>query len=540
MGSGTSFPEEIRAQIKEEEPSLQMQSQLKRLYRIAKEVNIFECPSEPNYIVYPKGLSYSNQHQNACVLRSSFSSFQETPEGLFFGNTLRGQGDSTIRKVFSDFSPLTTSQDSGFGIVATAGLQKAETKDPFMVIKYYFDTNPIPFLFEIVVGMILNDARRFIPNVMFTYGGLYCSAPVNARRTYRQILENNIDNYKDKLIDLMESHFQSFRFVDLDNLIYDTFERICLHLVTQEHPFDQSRLQNETNFIENVSHQIGKAFRSLGYSLLKTLFYTIESRPRDKEDHLRGSLRDQGDRISREEEQFWIQVLNKLRDKKNTFPRELYLLMKKTRDDFSQKLKKVQDFNPQLMCDPNRALSVILFMEKIPDSMRLEDYLTNYKEVSFPDVLEMIMIWSQLVFTIQFLWKNYQCSHNDLHERNILIRKLNAPIDIAYPLGELMSLRVKSIATLIDFGLTTVVYEQELIGYIERQVKDRHSQDLFDLHHMFSDYYQHIRDRFSSVSILHEVSLKRLKSLVNLESLIEGEANEYIQSFYSIVKEFNE
>ncbi len=136
MGNGTSFPEEIRDQIKEEDPSLQMQSQLKRLYRIAKEVNTkhtFDCPSDSNYMVYPRGLSYANQHQNACVLRSSFSSFQETPEGLFFG-------DSTIRKIFTDFSPLTTSQDSGFGIVATAGLQKAESKDPFMVVKYYFDT----------------------------------------------------------------------------------------------------------------------------------------------------------------------------------------------------------------------------------------------------------------------------------------------------------------------------------------------------------------------------------------------------------------
>ena len=528
MGNGTSFPEEIRDQIKEEDPSLQMQSQLKRLYRIAKEVNTFECPSDSNHIVFPKGLSYSNQHQNACVLRSSFSSFQESPEGLFFG-------DSTIRKVFADFSPLTTSQDLGFGIVATAGLQKAESKDPFMVVKYYFDTDPIPFLFEIVVGMILNDARRFIPNVMFTYGGLYCSAPVNARRTYRQILENNIDDYKETLLELMESHFQSFQYVDLNNVIYDTFERICLRLVTQEHPFDQLRLQNESNFFENVSHQIGKAFSSIGYSLQKSPFYAIESRPRDTEIDI-----DQEDQLSREEEDCWIRVLNKLRDKNNTFRRDLYHRVKKMRDDLSQKLKKVQDFNPQLMCDPNRALSVILFMEKIPDSIRLEEYLMNYKEMSFPDVLETIMIWSQLVFTIQFLWKNYQCSHNDLHERNILIRKLKSPIDIAYPLGELMSLRVNRIATLIDFGLSTVVYEQEQIGYTEKPVKDRHSRDLRDLHRMFSDYYRHLRDRFSSPSILNEVTLKRFKSLIDLESSIEGEGTTYIQSFYSIVKEFKE
>ena len=544
MGNDTSFPKEIRDQIKEENPSLQMRSQLIRLYRIAKEVNTFECNTDKKNIVFPRGLSYANQHQNACVLRSSFSSFQETPEGLFLG-------DSTIRKVFSNFSPLTTSQDSSFGIVATTGLQKAETKDPFMVVKYYFDTDPIPFLFEIVVGMILNDARRIIPNVMFTYGGLYCSAPVNARRTYRQILENNIDDYKDKLFELMESRFQSFQYVKLDKEIYDRFEQICLRFVKQEDI--ESRLLNITNFTENVCHKIEKAFSSLGYSLQKSPFYAIEHRPRDTEI-------DEEDRISRDEEECWIRVLNKLRYKNNTFSRDLYNQVMKMKDDLSLKLKKVNDFNPQLMCDPNRALSVILFMEKIPDSKRLEEYLKNYKEVSFPDVSEIINIWSQLVFTIQFLWKNYQCSHNDLHPRNILIRQLNTPIDIVYPLGELMSLRVNCIATLIDFGLSTLVYEQELIGYNEdhlrqsqneSEVKDRHLSDLGNLHYMFREYYENIQERFSNVSVMNQVTLKRLKSLVDLESLMkgdhlhgsrrdQGDSDKYIQSFYSIVKEFNE
>ena len=533
MGNGTSFPREIRDQIKEENPSVQMQSQLIRLYRIAKEVNTFECPSDLKTNIFHKGLSYANQHQNACVLRSSFSSFQETPEGLFLG-------DSTIRKVFSDFSPLTTSQDSGFGIVATAGLQKADTKDPFMVVKYYFDTDPIPFLFEIVVGMILNDARRIIPNVMFTYGGLYCSAPVNARRTYRQILENNIDDYKDKLFELMESRFQSFQYVELDKEIYDRFEQICLRFVTQEDI--ESRLLNITNFTENVCHKIEKAFTSLGYSLQKSPFYAIEHRPRNEEI-------DEEDRISRDEEECWIRVLNTLRYKNNTFYRDLYNQVIKMKDDLSLKLKKVNDFNPQLMCDPNRALSVILFMEKIPDSKRLEEYLKNYKEVSFPDVSEMINIWAQLVFAIEFLWKNYKCSHNDLHYRNILIRRLNDPIDIVYPLGDLMSLRVNCIATLIDFGLSTVVYKQELIGYNEDHLrhpkdattfKDRHSSDLRSLHDMFEEYDQNVRDRFSNASIINEVTMKRLKSLIDLESLIEGDSDKYIQSFYSIVKEFNE
>ena len=554
MGNDTSFPKEIRDQIKEENPSLQMRSQLIRLYRIAKEVNTFECNTDKKNIVFPRGLSYANQHQNACMLRSSFSSFQETPEGLFLG-------DSTIRKVFSNFSPLTTSQDSSFGIVATTGLQKAETKDPFMVVKYYFDTDPIPFLFEIVVGMILNDARRIIPNVMFTYGGLYCSAPVNARRTYRQILENNIDDYKDKLFELMESRFQSFQYVKLDKEIYDRFEQICLRFVKQEDI--ESRLLNITNFTENVCHKIEKAFSSLGYSLQKSPFYAIEHRPRDTEI-------DEEDRISRDEEECWIRVLNKLRYKNNTFSRDLYNQVMKMKDDLSLKLKKVNDFNPQLMCDPNRALSVILFMEKIPDSKRLEEYLKNYKEVSFPDVSEIINIWSQLVFTIQFLWKNYQCSHNDLHPRNILIRQLNTPIDIVYPLGELMSLRVNCIATLIDFGLSTLVYEQELIGYNEdhlrqsqneSEVKDRHLSDLGNLHYMFREYYENIQERFSNVSVMNQVTLKRLKSLVDLESLMkgdhlhgrpkdgspfresrrdQGDSDKYIQSFYSIVKEFNE
>jgi hypothetical protein len=102
-----------------------------------------------------------------------------------------------------------------------------------------------------------------------------------------------------------------------------------------------------------------------------------------------------------------------------------------------------------------------------------------------------------------------------------------------------MSLRVNRIATLIDFGLSTVVYEQEQIGYTEKPVKDRHSRDLRDLHRMFSDYYRRLRDRFSSPSILNEVRLKRFKSLMDLESSIEGEGTAYIQSFYSIVKEFN-
>jgi hypothetical protein len=526
MGNDISFPEEIREQIKDEEPTFRMQLKLKRLYQIAKEVNTFECPKKESFIIYPDGLSYAKQHQNACVLRSSFSSFDQSPEGLFFG-------DSTIRKVLSNFNNLTTSKDSGFGIVATSGLQKAHPPDPFMVVKYYFDTNPIPFLFEIVVGMILNDARRTIPNVMFTYGGIYCSAPVNARRTYRQILEKNLDHYKDDLMDLIESHFQSFKDVEWEKLIYNKFEQICIRFVTQEYPFDQSRLQNINNVIENISHQIEKAFYSLGYNIQKKPFYEIESRPKDFDV-------DKEDRLSRDEEQFWIQVLNKIRDKKNTFSRELYNQLKKMQQDLSLKVKKVQDFNPQLMCNPDRSLSVILFMEKIPNSKRLEEYLENYKELSFPDVSKMINIWSQLVFTIAFLWKNYECSHNDLHYRNILIRAIKVPIDIVYPLGELITIRVNCIATLIDFGLSTVVYEKEIVGYIEETIQNRHENDLNSLHEMFSEYYDDIRERFLSLSLSNEVTLRRLKTLIDLEPLIKKDANKYIQSFYSIVKEFDQ
>ena len=53
---------------------------------------------------------------------------------------------------------------------------------------------------------------------------------------------------------------------------------------------------------------------------------------------------------------------------------------------------------------------------------------------------------------------------------------------------------------------------------MSREVKDRHLSDLGDLHYMFREYYENIQERFSNVSVMNQVTLKRLKSLVDLES----------------------
>ena len=532
MGQEHSLPSELVDQIQEEDPKQKFLPQLNRLYRIAQKVNRFECDAFKTNEVKLSALSYKDQHQNACVVRSQFSSFPNGPEGIALG-------DATLRNIFTEFKPLTTSRDSAYGIVATAGLRQASRPDTFMIVKYYFDTNPIPFLFETVIGMILNEIRRMLPNVMFTYGALYCSAPVNAKRTYQTIYDKNTDEYLEELLDFMSSQFQSFKNVSIDHSMYREFERACLSLIAQEFPFDKPERQNTLQLKILIVHRLIEEMQTLGYQI-NTSTQTI------KEGH---TIRikvypatQTEDSMDSEEERFWIQLMNKINHKQNLFGNQLYRFLKKRQALFSEKVKGVQDFNPQLLCDPTRPLSIILFNEWIPNSKTLLSYV-NYKDVSVPNVSLWIELWAQLVFTLHVMWERCQFSHNDLHFKNILVREVEEPIAILFPFEfATVKIETRHIATLIDFGLGTLVYEQELIGYSlsiknwpSGRYSSRHLNDLVSLHEQFSELYDELLDRFPGVK--DQTDTLRMKRLVDIYRDKEMEPNSYVQLYYSIVKD---
>ncbi len=164
----------------------------RELYEIASEVSKMYCAREDLTIedLRPYELSGEAQAQNACLIRKMIreTGSETTYDGFF-------KGTDRVPRLLDPFRSLTTSLDSAYGVVALAGLQKSV---PFMIVKYVIGSDVIPCLYELTLGMILNRLRYEIPNIMYTYAGLYCSPPVDPRQTTKAIMgpvqEEGVEN----------------------------------------------------------------------------------------------------------------------------------------------------------------------------------------------------------------------------------------------------------------------------------------------------------------------------------------------------------
>ncbi len=115
----------------------------------------------------------------------------------------------------------------------------------------------------------------------------------------------------------------------------------------------------------------------------------------------------------------------------------------------------IKDFDYSLFCNSN-VLSTLLLAEFIPNSVDLETAWYTMTEK------EQIDTFCQLIFTLNMAWKHCKFTHNDLHERNIMVRKSDA-INIKYEVvvnekgdTEIINIRASNIPIMIDFGEASI------------------------------------------------------------------------------------
>ena len=96
----------------------------------------------------------------------------------------------------------------------------------------------------------------------------------------------------------------------------------------------------------------------------------------------------------------------------------------------------------------------LLMGEYIPNSLDLE---TAW--YSMGDEEEKFKIVCQLIFALNMAWYGCKFVHNDLHEKNVMVRKLDDPIYVDYEVvvgdrgeKEVIRMEVNSVAVLIDLG----------------------------------------------------------------------------------------
>lgn len=113
-------------------------------------------------------LDGADQEAIDCALRKYLVDNQVTvnEKGLFVGTS--GALFTSPQVVYEDASAIIYS-------CSVAGLQPN-----FISVKSNRQHDPLPMLYELYMGKVVNSVRRKLPNFVYTYGGFYCSLPVNA------------------------------------------------------------------------------------------------------------------------------------------------------------------------------------------------------------------------------------------------------------------------------------------------------------------------------------------------------------------------
>lgn len=109
-----------------------------------------------------------------------------------------------------------------------------------------------------------------------------------------------------------------------------------------------------------------------------------------------------------------------------------------------------------------------LIYENVKNSMTLREFIQRGCSVT-----DYLNILTQIVLSLNFAYSKIGFSHNDLHVENILVRRLNSPITIRYPLDnnndKFWNLTVSWVATFIDYGRSIIRYpyqgKEEYFGY---------------------------------------------------------------------------
>jgi serine/threonine protein kinase len=470
--ASTATPPEIVQQVRTHQKLLSNESDptgeeaILTLYNIAKEVNDFGCdPISDLHTIQPFSLLGSDQRHNACIVRRYLSRYmsQLTTEGIPIGT-------EEIRSLFSPFRSVTTSVDSYYGMVAEAGLKGASDDSAFMMIKYAYKANPLPLIIEFVVGLLVNRLRYKLPNIMFTYAGLYCSPPLEVHRAMRGVYDAVLHSYMKQLqVQIQQHGLGSIATNRLTSRLKDRLGRL---------------LRGSSEEVRKICHNNTSWIQWIREKFLSPL---VEQH-REKAKILTSLVSEEKDI---QQWSKWIHAIQR----ESLWTNQLRTQFIQAYNRFHTLKQESKDFDPELLCSANQSKSLLLLTEKIPvysDLRSLMEMSKPKQEVEMQITeTDLIAIWLQLISALNVGWMDMELVHNDLHGGNILIRKQEAPYDFRYDLqiGETdrCELRFQSsyIAVIIDFGLASVLYKGKRVGKSKDRALPRNTDDLLKLHQNF-------------------------------------------------------
>jgi hypothetical protein len=371
-------PTDIIHQIEDGDDDL---DQIRYLHRVAQQINREDCDSSLTVrSLHPHSLDGDHQRQNACIIRHALSSFSVTSEGI-------PVGDPDIQTILTPMIPLTTSKDSSFGIVAIAGLRGTEvsaslnhtlTPHPecFAIVKYSYEKDPVPFLYELVMGMFVNRLRRKgVPNFMYTYSGLYCSPPVNTSRAYKNVIKPFEEKFESQLAHLFHRFHRVYQ-VNKKSIRFGRLRAAAMRFIRREGVYEHNATDRQL--------------------LLDFSYILYAAGPP-------GELEDE-----RMFYKYLSKEVKKALQHSTAFSRLLFSTLHQYQSEYEHLIKtKVSDFNPHLLCDLTRPSSVLIIAERVPDSINFLKWVERDQVSGPPDEEEdtrMLDVWIQLVCALNIAW----------------------------------------------------------------------------------------------------------------------------------------
>jgi hypothetical protein len=121
-----------------------------------------------------------------------------------------------------------------------------------------------------------------------------------------------------------------------------------------------------------------------------------------------------------------------------------------------------------------------LLYENVADSLTLNEFII--RGCTFQEYLN---IFTQIVLALDLAYRRFDFTHYDLHDQNVLIRKLPREIIIPYEIDGVKNyLHTRYIATIIDLGRSHIKYNGQHFGFgfIETGIYPTHSYPMYDIY----------------------------------------------------------
>jgi hypothetical protein len=453
------------------------------LLEYLKLVNVNKCTPSSSSNLHIFSINGKDQFENACVISSYLKDHD-----LIFSNENILIGNKYLQSVFYPMEALTDSTKSANGIVALSGLNGS---DKFIIVKYPLFDDPTPMIKELAVGLKMNELRFKIPNIMYTYGGLFCSSPVNMNYIYTKV-EKKLE---ERFILMMLSMLKSMDMMEIDN----------------EYELEEYKMMFR-NPGEELSQKIMLGIKMSDKSIIRNVYNNIRAIVNEGYD-LIDEISDKKMKQQRINKLKQYEVIIKNIKSNNDFQMNIVSIMKKLYEEYSNIKDKVKDFDYAMFCNSN-VLSTLLLGEYIPNSQTIDDIILEMSRD------ERFMMACQLIFTLNMAWKHCKFTHNDLHENNIMVRQMDDPIVITYQVTDkdYIELKTDKVAVIIDLGEASIKDGKYAFGEQKSNL-----QELTSVMEIFLPRYD---------EELQDDKLDKLKEIYDKYKNDEGEYEEYNEEIY--------